>query len=157
MASLAKEFYSVANSGTVTDGYEAYFLESVHVELKDDITTDIVVPKCLYILSALVVGEPAGDVSVVPLGDEFGIRRTRWWIEDVGRGRRGRTSDAIQTSCRCSWSWWRRYGGSICARAGADGLPAIGGRRDEILLLLLLLLLLVSEGDWAGRGGRGRR
>jgi len=152
LASLAKEFYSVANSGTVTDGYEAYFLESVHVELKDDITTDIVIPKSLYILSALVVGEPAGDVSVVPLGDEFGIGRTRWWIEDAGRGRRGRTSDPIHTSCGCCCRWWRWYGGSISARAGADGVPAIGGRRDEILLLLL-----VSEGDRAGRGGSGRR
>lgn len=94
---MAKEFYSVANSGAVADGDETDFLESVHIELEDYITTDVIVPKCLYILSTLIVGEPAGDVRVVPLGDEFSIRETRGWIKDIGRRRGGRATDPIRT------------------------------------------------------------
>ena len=130
-------FYGVANSGAVADGGETDFLESAHVELEDDITSDVVVLEGLDVLGALVVGQPAGDMNILPLGYEICIRETRWWIEDI-RGR-GRATDPIRT--------W--HGGGVWASARTDGLPAVGGWRNEILL--------VSKGDWAGRRCSGRR
>jgi hypothetical protein len=77
---LAEDFDSIEYPEPVTDAGDTHFLESLLVEIQEDIPANIVGTEGVLVASALYIMQPMGNVVVSPCAQEGGIGHALGWV-----------------------------------------------------------------------------